>query len=136
MERGSDKHGFRLDDALASETEGLQRAGRATHVEVWRDPEPSGEDQPEADLVPGGMLAGGVPSGMRPQDVEGRSELASYLGKEVFPANRTLLQEQAERRHAPDRILEQLRRLPDGREFANVAEVWAALGGGNEQRRF
>jgi len=33
-------------------------------------------------------------------------------------------------------VLEQLQKLPDGREFRNVQEVWAAIGGGVEQHRF
>ena len=135
MERGSDKHGFRMDDALAAETEGLQRSGRSTHAEEWKDPEPSGEDQPDSDLVPSGTLEGGVPDGMTAADVEGRSELATYLGAAVYPANRIVLQERAEDQNAPTRIVELLQSLPDGREYANVAEVWAALGGGNEQHR-
>ncbi len=136
MERGSDKHGFRLDDAMAAETEGLRRGGHSTHAQEWKDPEPSGEDQPDADLAPDGTLEGGVPDGMTAADVEGRSELATFLGAGVFPANRVTLEERAEDQNAPVRVLEELRRLPDGREYANVAEVWAALGGSNEQQRF
>ncbi len=136
MERGSDKHGFRLDDAMAAETAGLTRGGHSTHAQEWKDPEPSGEDQPDADLVPGGTLEGGVPDGMTAADVEGRSELATYLGAGVFPANRVVLEERAEEENAPVRVLDLLRQLPDGREFTNVAEVWAALGGSNEQQRF
>ena len=136
MERGSDKHGFRVDDAMAAETEALQRSGHESHTEEWKEAEPSGEDQPSADLVPGGTLTGGVPEGLTPSDVEGRSELATYLGPAVYPANRTVLEDRAAEQNAPDRILEQLRRLPDGREFENLADVWTALGGGTEQTRF
>ena len=136
MERGSDKHGFRMDDALAAETEGLTRSGHSTHAQEWKDPEPSGEDQPDSDYAPSGTLEGGVPDGMTSADVESRSELATFLGASVFPANRVVLEERAADQNAPDRILDLLRRLPDGREYGNVADVWSALGGGNESHRF
>jgi hypothetical protein len=46
MERGSDKHGPRQDDALAEELQGmLGRAGG--HREEWRDPEPPADDDPD-----------------------------------------------------------------------------------------
>ena len=123
MERGSDKHSPLRDDQLKHETEGLVRGGHGTHAEEWRDPEPSGEDQPDADLAPSGTLHGGTPSGMEPDDVEGRAELATFLGRDIYPAVRT-------------QILDLVRRLPAGREFHNVNEIWAAIGGSVESDRF
>jgi hypothetical protein len=136
MERGSDKHGFLKDDELAKETEGLTRAGRSTHAEEWKDPEPPGEDQPDVDLAPDTTLTGGVPPGMTPEDVEGRAELASYIGKEAYPAVRAQLIDLVMERHAPDRVVELVKRLPSDREFHNVNEVWAAIGGHVESERF
>ena len=136
MERGSDKHGFRLDDAMAAETEGLVRSGHNTHKEEWREAEPSGEDQPDVDLVPDGTLEGGSPDGMDAGDVEGRSELAGYLGQHVYPADRAALEAKAAESNAPDRILDLISRLPADRRYANVSEVWVALGGGHEAHRF
>ena len=69
MERGSDKHSARMDDALEAETRGMMTAGRETRGEEWNSPEPSGEDQPDVDRVPDGTLAGGVPEGMTEGDV-------------------------------------------------------------------
>ena len=63
MERGSDKHSARMDDALDAEVSGLMRAGHDSRAD-WNSPEPSGEDQPDVDMVPNGTLAGGVPDGM------------------------------------------------------------------------
>lgn len=128
MERGSDKHSPRLDDQLEHETEGLVRAGRPTHAEEWRSPEPAGEDQPDVDRAPDETLVGGTPEGMTPADVEGRAELASYLHRSEFPAVMTVLLDAAERAEAPDRVLEQIRQLPAGREYQNVQEVWETLG--------
>jgi hypothetical protein len=136
VERGSDKHGPNLDDQLKHETEGLVRAGRSTHSEEWKDPEPSGEDQPEADLAPDATLHGGTPPGMSADDVEGRAELASYLGKDSYPMVREQVIDLAFERHAPERVIDLVRRLPAGREFHNVNEVWTAVGGHVERERF
>ena len=40
----STKHSPREDDELKHELEGMMRAGRSTHAEEWKDPEPSGEE--------------------------------------------------------------------------------------------
>ncbi len=135
MERGSDKHGRRLDEALKGETAGMVRAGRDTHAEEWKSAEPSGEDQPDVDRAPNGTLTGGVPSGMTADDVEGRTELATYVHRSVFPCNRDGLLDDAVGNSAPDRVLEELRRLPAAGEYANVNEVWIALGHGVESQR-
>ena len=135
MERGSDKHGARMDDALAHEVDGTVSAGRSSRGQSWRDPEPSGEDQPDVDLRPDGALHGGVPAGMTEDDVELRSELAQALGKEVYPAAAAELMAKAQESSASDRILDLLERLPAEEFFANVQDVWSSLGGGVEQHR-
>jgi hypothetical protein len=136
IERGSDKHGPMLDDAMASEVEGLVRGGHATHAEEWKEAEPSAEDQPDTDLEPDGTLTGGTPAGVDSGDIEGRSELAQYLGKEVWPARRGDLLAVARDRQATDRVLAELERLPADQQFENVSDVWQALGGGREEQRF
>jgi hypothetical protein len=78
----------------------------------------------------------GTPAGTDPADIEQRAAIAEVLGKEVWPADRNTLVAKAEEANASDGVLAQLRRLPDGREFANVQEVAEALGLGTEQRRF
>ena len=129
MERGSDKHGPMLDEALKHETEGLVRSGHTTHAEEWKDPEPAGEDQPGETA-----FVGGTPEGVDADDIEGRSELARYLNPSCFPAVSAVLLEAAATNGAPEAVLNQLRALPSGREFVNVAEVWQSLGGGIEVR--
>jgi len=136
VERGSDKHSPMVDEQLKHETEGLVRGGHGTHAEEWRDPEPSGEDQPDADLAPDGTLSGGVPEGMSAEDVEGRAELASYIGKDAYPAVRTQILDLVLERNAPERVVDLVRRLPGGRPFHNVNEIWAAIGGHVETERF
>ncbi len=135
MERGSDKHSARMDDALEAEVSGLIRAGHDNRAD-WNSPEPSGEDQPDVDLVPNGTLAGGVPDGMTEQDVERRSELAQYLGR-VWPATSEQVLSVAVENEAPDDILSTLRHLPPGQSFANLQELWSVVSGGHvESHRF
>ena len=135
MERGSDKHSARMDDALEAEVSGLMRAGHDNRAD-WNSPEPSGEDQPDVDLVPNGTLAGGVPDGMDEADVERRSELASYLGR-VWPATSEQILFVAVENDAPEAIQSTLRHLPPGQSFANLQELWATISGGHvESHRF
>ena len=136
MERGSDKHGPRQDDELKHETEGLVRSGHSTHAEEWKDPEPAGEDQPDADRAPDSTLLGGTPNGMDGDDVEGRSELASYLGKDCYPMVRAQVIDLAMERQAPARVVDLVKRLPSDREYHNVNEIWSAVGGQVEADRF
>lgn len=76
----------------------------------------------------------GTPPGMSEADVAQRSELAGYLGKEIWPATKAQVIEQARAQHAPDEVLARFEQLPD-EQFTNMADLWAALGGGNEERR-
>jgi Protein of unknown function (DUF2795) len=135
MERGA-KHSPMVDDQMKAETAGMMAAGRSTRAEEWHDPEPGADDLPEVDRAPDATLVGGTPDGMTAEDVERRSRLASYLDRSVFPAVRETLVESAEANHAPDDVLADLRRLPDGQEFVNVNDVWTSLGGGSEEHRF
>jgi hypothetical protein len=131
MERGSDKHSARMDDALGQEVENLVRTGHDSRAD-WNAPEPSGEDQPDVDLMPNGTLSGGVPDGMTEADVERRSELARYLGR-VWPATSEQVLAVAVDNEAPDAILTALRHLPPGQSFANLQELWEAVSGGPEE---
>ncbi len=78
----------------------------------------------------------GTPAGTDQGDLERRAALAQALGKEVWPADRDTLVGKAEESNAPDGVLAQLRRLPDGRQFTNLQDVAQSLGLGTEQRRF
>lgn len=132
MERGSDKHGSKVDEQLARETSGHVQGGHSPRTEEWREPEPAGEDQPPAAQIPESEAVGGTPPGMSGEDVAERSELARALSPSVFPAKRGALLASAADNQASDVLVNRLRALPDHRRFANVAEVQAALGGGNE----
>lgn len=136
MERGSDKHSPRVDEAMEHETRGMVQSGRETRSEQWHSAEPAGEDQPDVDLAPHTTLHGGLPDGLSEDDLRLRSELASYLGKEIWPAGQAVLTDKAREQNAPDDVVDQLQRLPTGAVFGNVQDVWSALQGGHESHRF
>ena len=127
MQRGSDKHSARTDDAMAAEVSGLVRSGHDNRAD-GNSPEPSGEDQPDVDLAPAGTLAGGVPDGMTEADVGRRSELAGYLGR-LWPATSEQVLAVAVENDAPDAVLSQLRSLPSGESYQNLQSVWTAVSG-------
>ena len=61
-------------------------------------------------------------------DVEARSEIARFLGKEVWPADRDELIAKAAENGATDRVRSRLASLPAGTSFTNVQQVAEQLG--------
>ncbi|MEZ0077094.1 DUF2795 domain-containing protein [Planotetraspora sp. GP83] len=137
IQRGSAKHGPRLDEEQKHETAGLVRGAGTTHAQEWKEPEPT--QRPEDDLSPGRRQPPGrepgTPIGITPADVERRSNLAKWLSDARYPASPDGLLAHAERKNAPDAVLEAVRQLPD-LKFHNVGEVAEALGLGVERRRW
>jgi hypothetical protein len=133
VERGSDKHSRMLDEALKHDTASLRQGGAEARSEEFREQEgpAEGEPTPDARLQGGGEIPG---TGLSLDDLNGRAELARYLEHRKFPARPDELAAHARERHAPDAVVEQLRRAPD-RLYETVSEVWAALGGRVEHRR-
>jgi hypothetical protein len=78
----------------------------------------------------------GTPEGMSEGDLEQRAELASFLGKEVWPATGEQLQQVAADAGAPDAVRSRLSRLPAGTTFESIGQVWQELTGHREQHRF
>jgi hypothetical protein len=114
MERGSAKHGRRLDEQLRKETRPIVQGGHDPRAEEWKSAEPSGEDQPVVDLDGA---------------VDERTEVAGLLGKEIWPATGSMIQRRVREQHGPDWALERVDRLPEGRVFDNFADLWASLTG-------
>jgi hypothetical protein len=135
MERGSDKHGARQDDAMSKETLGLTRAGQDTHIEEWRQSEPSGEDQPEVGIAQDGGR-GGAPEGMTPKDLDDRAALAALLGQEIWPADAETVQRRVAESLGADRLRDMVARLQKGRVYQGASEVWAALTHEPPEKRF
>jgi hypothetical protein len=78
----------------------------------------------------------GTPAGTDQRDLDRRAALAQHLGKEVWPAGRDELVARAAENNAPDGVLADLHRLPEGTRFETVQQVAQALGLGTEQQRF
>ena len=107
MDRGSSKHSPRVDEQMAEEVQGTVRGIAGGRAEDWKMAEPSGEDQPRV--------------GETPEDAFSR--FATYIGR-VFPADRDTIARSARENEAPDDVLARIDRLPPGKTFQNVTEVW------------
>ncbi|GIE76517.1 hypothetical protein Aph02nite_24670 [Actinoplanes philippinensis] len=123
MERVSSKHGRRLDEELKHEVRGHEQGIAGGRAEEWRVPEPAGEDEPEVSRVPNADAGADL------------SRFGRYIGLSSMPGDREALRRGAETLGAPDDVLGDLDRLPDGVQFHTVTEIWAALGRGSADRR-
>jgi hypothetical protein len=124
----STKHNPRVDEELEHEVQGMLKGERQTRSEEWREVEPSAEGDPDVDIDPSGTLTGGTPVGMDPDDVEARAELARWLDRADFPSTGPELVEAARDHRAPDVVIRELGRLPDGATYERIGDVVRALG--------
>lgn len=83
----------------------------------------AGEDQPEGTFSAGLEGSG---AGLSAAEVEGRSTLARWLVPGTFPAVREQLTEAALGASTPDEVVDAARRLPSGRVFGNIGDIWQA----------
>jgi hypothetical protein len=127
-ESRSTKHNPRVDEELEHEVQGMLKGERETRSEEWRQVEPSAEGDPDVDADPAGTLVGGTPAGMDADAVVARSELARWLDRADFPSTGPALVEAALDHRAPDAVVAELRRLPDGDTYERVGDVVRALG--------
>jgi hypothetical protein len=133
MERGSDKHGPRVDEEMEHETRSIEQGGAVeAHVEEEHEHEPAADREP----IPDERIRGGRETGALTRDeLEARSNLARSVEPSAFPGDRDALLASAQEEQADDSVLELLRQLPPGRQFETVQEVWAVLGGRTERER-
>ena len=124
----STKHSPRVDDELEHDIQGMMRGNHTNRSEEWRDPEPVAEGEPDIDADPAGTLVGGTPVGMDADAVVARAELARWLDRADFPSTGPDLVESARDHQAPDAVVSQLERLPDGATFERIGDVVRALG--------
>ncbi|HKB29360.1 MAG TPA: DUF2795 domain-containing protein [Streptosporangiaceae bacterium] len=132
-EQAGGKHGPREDDALKREVRSELEANRATRAEEWLEPEPPGEDEPEATWVLAGR-PGGTPAGEDWETIELRSDLARHLDRTAFPATRAHLLETLAAHQAEQRLLDLVSSLPGNARFASLGELLRALGLPIEER--
>jgi hypothetical protein len=124
----STKHSPRVDEELEHEIQGMLKAEHATRAEEWREAEPVAEGDPDLTADPSGTLVGGVPVGTTEDAVVARAELARWLTRAPFPGTRDDLLEQARDNRAPDAVVAELGRLPEGETFERIGDVARALG--------
>ena len=124
----STKHSPRVDEQLEHEVQGMMKADRSTRAEEWREVEPVAEGEPDIDTAPAGTLVGGTPVGMDADAVVARAELARWLDRADFPSDGPGLVEAARDHRAPDAVVAELERLPDGETYDRVGDVVRALG--------
>lgn len=124
----STKHNARVDEELEHDIQGMLKAERATRSEEWRESEPVAEGDPDLTADPAGTLVGGTPVGMDADAVVVRAELARWLDRADFPSTGPQLVEAARDHRAPDAVVAELERLPQGETFERIGDVVRALG--------
>jgi hypothetical protein len=124
----STKHSPRVDEELEHELQGMLKSGHSTRAAEWREVEPAAEGDPDVDADPSGTLVGGTPAGMTADAVVARSELARWLTRAPFPGARDDLVEAARDNRAPEAVVAELERLPEGETFERIGDVARALG--------
>src|SRR3954453_711614 len=130
----STKHSPRVDEELEHEVQGMLKAEHATRAEEWREVEPVAEGDPDLTADPAGTLVGGTPVGMTQDAVVARAGLSRWLTREPFPGTRDDLVEAARDHRAPDAVVAELERLPEGETFERIGDVARALGYPTETR--
>lgn len=125
MDRGSVKHGPRIDEEMGDEVDALTRgAPLESRRREEREHEPPGGQEPTPDSL--------ISSSAERDAIELRSEIARHLRPSAFPADAATLLRVARDEHAPEDVIAALERLPTNREFATAAAAWEALGGTTE----
>ena len=97
-------------------------------VDEELDHEPAAEGEPDVGTDPSGTLVGGTPVGMTADAVETRAELARWLDRSDFPSTGPELVDAANAHQAPDTVVAELQRLPDGDSYERIGDVVRALG--------
>jgi len=127
MDRESNKHSPRVDEALAHDVDSLLHGSpeesRAQEGRLQEDPE-VGPGRRLDDLIPG--------VDMTEAELRERAELSRHVAAAHFPARRDELVAAAEGDHAPDEMMRALGELPADEEYQTVQAVWKALGGNVE----
>jgi Protein of unknown function (DUF2795) len=122
IDRGSTKHGPRLDEQMANEMKGEGR------VEEWREPEPPGDDQPEPGWTTPGHYGLDTGDDRDPDRRDERARIGTYVPRAVFPADRLKLVAAARAQNAPDEVINVLGGLPPDVIYPGAPELWKALG--------
>jgi hypothetical protein len=134
MERGSDKHGPRIDEELKHDTSSLVHGSPVeSRADESREQEGPADGEPTPDALLTGDRPAADPDTLTHDEIEARTELGRHLQPSIFPADRAEIVSSARRMGASEDLVAQLSQLPDG-TFDNLEAVWEALGGRVEFR--
>ncbi len=114
--QGGDRHSPWLDDAL---TRVRPVEEETTDTRLWDAP---GHDGVVTD------------SDSDPDRAQLRSDIGLYVSLVHFPVDARTLVSIAEKKDAPDHVLDELRSLDEDERFADATELWAELGLGSNKR--
>lgn len=131
MERESTKHGPRIDEELAHETESMVR-GAPVEARSRAERMQETPDEGEAANADGRRPDVPMASTLSEEEIDARSELARHLAGLDFPAERERLLAKAVSEEAPDEVIARLAMLPERVPYATVAQIWEATGGHRE----
>jgi hypothetical protein len=127
MERETDKHSPRVDDAMAHDVESLLKGApiesRAQESRLQEDPEVGPGRRFDAEPAGKGISA---------SEADRRADLSRHLAAVKFPAGTDDLVAAARDATAPDDVVSALGLLPEDQTFDNVQAVWLAMGGAVE----
>lgn len=131
MERGSDKHGPRLDEEMKREVGSMTHGAPVdSRAQEFRAPEGEADREPVPDQV---ISTGDAGTGsLSPQEVELRHDLARFIDR-VFPATKQELIDNAAEHSAPDHVIAWYERLPD-QSYEGFPQVWEVGSGHDEPR--
>jgi hypothetical protein len=134
MERGSSKHSPHVDEEMAREARShLQGSPGGSRAAEWRDVEATSDEAPEPQWIPQGQRPDGAPVPLTGADLEARSQLGRAIPRSVLPGDRQRVLQGAEQLQVTPEIRAELARLPAGRTYHTIYEIWDALGYGNEE---
>jgi hypothetical protein len=134
MERGSDKHGPRLDEELKHDTSSLVHGSPVeSRAAEAREQEGPADGEPTPDALISDPWPAPNPDALSHDEIEARAELARHLQPSIFPADKATISASARAMGASDELLGRLSQLPDG-TFDHLEAVWEALGGRVEYR--
>jgi hypothetical protein len=126
-ERGSSKHGPRLDEEMAREVEGEITGRPGGRAEEWREPEPAADGEPDAEWAPPGHIAEPTGDDRDPDYRDHRARIGTYISLTEFPATGARILSEARNHNAPQDVLEVLGRLNMAHRYANSQELWKSL---------
>lgn len=127
-DRGSDKHGPRIDEELAEAARPMEQGGPSdARAEEDRQQEAPDDFDPVPDSRVGRAAEGSPVPEIADDPKEAKREIAASLEPSIFPASRAEVLESAETNHAREPVIRALAALPPGETWGGIEDLWRAL---------